>query len=298
MILVASVIVIFLIIFYFTPPNKDREDAYLTITLGLGLITIGIAFGIYNAKKPIILEKEALIIFGIVSVFFLLAIKRVSIVNKKIMASQIKFWNIHPKEMLDNNKHNFVWKAPYVRKISEMNYVEEKDFLGRPRWKFKRSERIIKVGARKESKDLPEPYLYEMDGNEKVLGKIIYNDIRRFNRYTVIGSLKYFESDKCTRIHGLILSKLIELNVLNERYYDFDKILAENRNILEFFFLDLWERLATDDIIGVASLYSIASEKREFDLLGAMDGIINSNIPRDGIELLAHYYNFKGRILK
>lgn len=307
MVVSTCLISILFLFFFFTPPNKDRTEAYMMICLLFGSFIVGASFYIHTQKPPIHLLNQNILFLTIFSIGLIFANRKLMIRKKNILASQARFWNIHPKEMLDNNKRFFKWKPPFVKKIQESNYEEVTHPITRKTsWKFVKSEKVIKVPARKEAIDLPEPYLFEMDqfGQEKILGKLIYSDIARFNRFTILGSLQYFESDICTRLHRLIYNKLIELSVLNEKHIDFEKALEKNKFILQFFILDLWEQLAKDDIIGVSSLYAIINiypeteiEKKELDLVGAMDSLINTNIVPYGIDLLSHYYNFKGMLL-
>ena len=65
---------------------------------------------------------------------------------------------------------------------------------------------------------------------------------------------------------------------------------------MEFFFIDLWERIAKEVNISSTTLSPLAEDERDMELIGALDSAKNINVQKDGIVLFSHYLNFKGRI--
>jgi hypothetical protein len=294
---IAILITFAVALLYFSAPNKDREDPYLLICLSIGMLVIFIAFVIKTEDVQIHDKKTIFALLGLGIALFLLA-KYLSYKNMKIKARQAKFWDVSPEEILNTTSNLFVVKPKFTTKLKTKVYKEvTHPITQRKKHKFIMEEKIYTVPKRKEVKDLKEPYLYELDEDEKVLGKIIYSDIRRYNNFTVIPSLEYFESEQCSRIHALIFEKIFSFNILSEKNLDFEKALKNNKNILEFFILDMWEKIATKEIIGTSTLYAIAQSDKEIELIGAMDTAISSIIVPEGVALWAHYCNFKDRIL-
>lgn len=298
------------------------------ILFAIGLSLLLSLLAIRNNKYPIILENYAVAIIVFISIGLYVLNKILAKRSLKILAKQSMFWDIPASIMLEYNKDNIVKKPKIVKtfetmeldptkKVKQTKKVKAKsseleDYrLNSTRFAFKKVQKTVKIPARNEVREMPIPYLYEeveTDDNliEKELGKLIYSDIRKYNYFTVISELDYFtgktykteQGEKsCSFVFQLIYYKMYELNYMLEKNLDFEKLLKENNYIAQFFLMDLWERIAKDDIIGVSSLYAIAKDKKDLDLVGACDSLINSNIVRDGIELLAHYYNFKGKVL-
>jgi fumarate reductase subunit D len=261
MIIAVLISLAILFIAYFSRPNKDRKKIYDSIVVMMGFLLV---FGgvLAGSVKTLILSK--VVVIGIVVFVFYMFYRLNKKLNRKkidILATQQSFWGVDAD-------------------LTESLY----------------KDRIVKKKGRNEIDVIEDEYFFEKDNmGVKHLRPIIYADIKNYNKFTVIKSLAYFNDKDCPKIYKVIYEKLHYFNEESEKDLDFKPILEENNHILEFFILDLWETLATQEIIGVATLSTYATNDRELDLVGAMDIAINSNAVRKGFELYVHYMNFKGK---
>lgn len=252
-------ITIFFLIAYIFKPNKDRINTYVMIIASIMIATITLAI-IINSLPVFFVPKWSIIILLAAASTLFYKIQHLKDKVGKIEAEQMTFWGVNSKEILEKNKDFFVQKD-----------------------------------GRIEIKEQQDEYLYEIKDGEKKLLPLIFSDIRAFRNFTIVNDLKYFDKD-ASKLYKTVYKKLQEINKRIEKNIDFNEKLKENHNIAEFFLLDLWEELATIEIIGTGTLNALAETENDYKLIGAMDSAINMNVRADGIDLFAHYLNSKGRL--
>jgi len=241
-------------------PNKDRTRIYIVILLLLSVVAILVLGKVKNLETYLMNPIYLIPIIGIV-LYLSIAIDKMKHEKGKIFAKQESYWDVKPDDILKKYK-----------------------------------DRIVKKKGRNEIKDIPIEYFYRLDENgNKVLNNIKYVDIKKYGKFTLLKDLSYFESKGVSNLHSKIYKKLLDLKQEYELEIDLNDLLKENKNILEFFVLDLWERLAKNEALGVATLEVYSTKDKDYDLIGAMDSVINKNIQLIGLELFAHYEYFKGR---
>lgn len=263
-----GVVVGFLIFFfilcfivYFLRPNKDRESPYITLFIAIGTLMLFVASPV-SISKSVISNILFLVPFVAFSIYLKIKIEKMIANKNKIVAKQIQFWDIPVPHILNTYK-----------------------------------DRIVKLDGREEIKDIKVENFFKYNSKgDKLLNKEIYASIKRYRKFTKIKNTKYFEETD-SKVHKLLWEKIKALNKQNEANIDFERVLKDNHFTLQFFILDLWEKLTKSEAIGVANLKSVAKTEKERHLVGALYSI--EYIPqREGLELLAHYMNFKDRINK
>jgi hypothetical protein len=160
------------------------------------------------------------------------------------------------------------------------------------------AHRIVKKVGRNEIKDPRDKKVHFFKKTllgDKELYPFIWEYVKDYRYFNKIESLKYFDS-KASRLEKKIYKKMQKVNKKNELGLEFNRILAENGFIVEFFLMDIWERIVSRDILGVATLNVIAKSKRELCLIDALDALVSENLQKDAVGLLAHYFNYKNRI--
>ncbi|MBX7491250.1 hypothetical protein [Helicobacter turcicus] len=99
-----------------------------------------------------------------------------------------------------------------------------------------------------------------------------------------------------SKIFSVIFKKIQGFIKDLEARVDYEKVLKENGNYAEFFLMDLWERYTYKFNISLANLEVLATNKKEIELLGALD-LLNLNcVKRKGAVLYYKYIEFKDRI--
>lgn len=246
---------------YFLRPNKDRESLYITVFLLYSTLFLFV-FSVIFVTKGIISNGLWLLPFICGTIFFKYKIDKEIDNKNKVVAKQLQFWDIPVSHILNTYKN-----------------------------------RIVKLEGREEIKEVDNKNYFIMNKlGEKMLLPEIYSSIKRYKKFTKIKDSSYFEKTD-SKVHKLLYNKIKSLNKQNEANLDFEKILKDNHFVLQFFILDLWERLTKVEAIGVANLKSIAENEKERHLIGAIYGL--EYIPqREGLELLAHYLHFKNRLKK
>jgi len=182
-----------------------------------------------------------------------------------LSARQVSYWGISPQKILNKNKHKIIEKKgrnEFVEEVDEYFYEE-----------------VIVEGKR-----------------IRKLQPLILSDIKAYKGFTIISSLKYFKQKKNSELYIKIYNKLNSINEEIEAELDFEKILIDNKYCIEFFLIDLWEVLCSKEIIGVGTLNTIARNKKELELIGALDASVSTNVQREGILLYSHYLRFKGAL--
>ena len=249
------------LIVYSTKPNKDRTRIYIVIFVLLGVVAM-LVTGKVKSLDIFIINPFYLIPIIVFVVYLIVSVDKMKLEKGKIFAQQESYWGVTPEEILE-----------------------------------KYSDRIVKKKGRNEIKDIPIEYFFRInEKGEKVLNTIKYADIKRYGKFTLLKDLTYFTSKDVSKLHSIIYNAILELKEEYELDIDLNKLLKENKNILEFFILDIWEKLAKDEPIGIATLEIYTTKDRDYDLIGAMDSVIGKNAQLYGLELLAHYEYFKGRI--
>lgn len=261
--MIGFIILYFLLCFvvYFLRPNKDRDSSYITIFISIGCLLLFVASPV-SVSKSIISNILFLIPFVVISIYLKFKIEKMIDNKNRIVAKQMQFWDIPSSYVVDTYK-----------------------------------DRIIKLDGREEIKDIKVDKYFKYNAKgDKLLNPEIYSSIKRYRKFTKIKDIKYFDKTD-SRVHQLVWGKIVALNKKNETNIDFDNVLKDNHYVLQFFLLELWERLTRSEAIGVANLKSVAKTEKERHLVGAIYSL--EYIPqREGIELLAHYLNFKDKIKK
>ncbi len=248
-----------LFLLYSLMPNKDRKEPYLLLFIAYGLISM-ITIVMTTSMKFFLINPIFLIAMIVLSLYLINKMNKYNEKTLNIVAKQVSFWDISVDRVIEKYK-----------------------------------DRIVNVNDRKEIKKIEEQFFFKTNKKgDKELEVLKYLDIKEFNRFTVIKSTKFFNSDKCPVIYKVIWKKFLLLDKEFEKFLDFEEILKENGFILQFFFIDLWGRLAKNEVLGIATLEVEAKNQRELELLGAMDSEKNSNVQLLGFELYCHYLNFKG----
>lgn len=245
---------------YTNKSNKDRSLVY-----GVYLILVSSIFGMsifFTMANGSSLNAIAAILIFIAVIFLMKKSKGMNRDKMKIEAVQISFWGV------------------------EVNKIKEK---------FK--HRIVKKIGRKEVEIQDDEYFIKRDKNgNAVLQNLKFIDVKKYDKFIKIQDTSFFKSPECSELYLKIYDKIVEINAENEAGLNFDEILKSNNYVLEFFLLDLWERLITHEPLGVATLNAIAVDDRELDLIGALDSSKNSMVGLLGFELFMHYENFKNRL--
>lgn len=110
---------------------------------------------------------------------------------------------------------------------------------------------------------------------------------------TKIENIKQIEENKLYRtIFTKVKSFIDELEV----EVDYEKLLKQNDNCLEFFLIELWENYTAKFNIGVAHLDIFAKNEKEMDLIGALDIIHLKSVKRKGAVTFYKYMKFKDRL--
>jgi len=245
---------------YVNRQNKDRELIYgIYLTIITAILGMSLFFTMANSSTMSI-YTAAIILIAVI--FIMKKAKAMNRDKMKIDARQISFWGV------------------------DVNRIKEK---------FK--HRIVKKVGRKEVEIPDGEYFTKKDKNgNTVLQNLKYIDVKKYDKFIKIQDVGYFQSENCTELYKKIYDRMQEINAENEAGLNFNEILKSNNYVLEFFIIDIWERLATHEPLGVATLNAIAVNDREMDLLGALDSAKNSNVGSLGFELFMHYENFKNRL--
>lgn len=127
--------------------------------------------------------------------------------------------------------------------------------------------------------------------------KEILDRVKNYNDFTKVDSLDYFESENCTENIKVIYNELVKASSRLDELY-IDEVFQKNNKIVEFFLLDLWERVREGYFIRIEGLYSKTNSltQKEQDIFGAMESLMSHAIREDGIEIYCHYMNFKKRL--
>jgi len=266
-------ILIFLIIFnaiiYITIKNsedieKDKKYAFRNYFFISTMMYIFVIFYL-KAHSPFTMNK--FIIFGaltlIILTYFRYIAKNTKEKNSKsIKAKKMSYWGIDIDDILDKYSYRVVKKKG-------RNEVEVED-----------EEYFIKLN--------------KADGS-KELQPLILSDISSTPDLKLIRDVDWIRNSTKELYHKL-LEKLDEIKEEAELDIDYNEKLKENKHILEFFFIDLWETIANDANISSTTLSPLAEDNNDIELIGALDSAKNINVQKDGIVLFSHYLNFKGRI--
>lgn len=248
-------------IVFFVRPNKDRESPYIFIFIAYGTLMMLVASPV-SISKTIIDNVLYLIPFVALSFYMKYKIEKEISSRNKIVAKQVQFWDIPPEHVLSAYK-----------------------------------DRIIKLDGRDEIKEVKVENFFKISKNgDKYLNPEIYPLIKKYRKFTKIRDTKYFDTTP-SRVYKLVWEKIKALNKQNETNIDFEEVLKQNHYVLQFFLLELWERLTKSEAIGVANLKSVAMTEKDKHLVGALYSI-EYMVGREGLELLAHYFFFKDRMKK
>lgn len=213
---------------------------------------------IYTPQILSVWTAYMMFIIAIGSVGYLYYFSRYT--KPEIKAEQVSFWNVPPQGLIENNKH-----------------------------------RIEKKKGRNEYVAPPkETFVEETTTRFKKLSPYIFTEIKLYDGFTIVQSLIFFNSDECPLLYKTVFNRLKDISESVEQYIDYEQTLIDNKYCVEFFLIDIWERLCTSEIIGAGTLEYYATNTTEFELVGALDASINSNITKRGICLYAHYLNHKG----
>jgi hypothetical protein len=106
---------------------------------------------------------------------------------------------------------------------------------------------------------------------------------------TKISNLNEINSE----LYNTIFQKIKSSTIKQEEDVNFDEILKENENYLEYFLIDCWDRYTKRINVGIAPLNVIAKTFTEQELLGALDNVCLSSVKRNGAALYFKYMQFK-----
>jgi hypothetical protein len=247
---------------WLSKPNKDRKEIYFyTIITFVSIWYVAYQF-VYMNPKIDFTEIYWLFIPLIGSLIVRVIFNRKLNDKSKILAPRVSFWGVPEHRIYEAFEH-----------------------------------RVVKKKGRNEIKDPKIVNFYEksFDG-DKTLYPFMWNDIKNYKEFTKIESLDYFKKD-ASELTKTIYDKMVEINERNEKDLNFNRILSENDYFLEFFLLDLWERIVDTEIRGVATLNVYAKDEHELDLIDALDSSISANVRKGGMALYSHYVNFKNRLV-
>lgn len=99
-----------------------------------------------------------------------------------------------------------------------------------------------------------------------------------------------------SRLYKAIFDKVKDFIKEQDIDVDFVEILAENKNCVEFFLLDIWERYTKRVNIGTANLVLLADKEIEEEFIGALDNIDLYSVKAKGAALYYRYMLFKDRV--
>ena len=97
-------------------------------------------------------------------------------------------------------------------------------------------------------------------------------------------------------VYSAVLKKIKGFADDREISFDYEQELKNNDNCVEFFLMDLYERLTSPFNISVANLDILAKNDQEIELLGALDLINLNSVKRKGAVLYYKFIEFKSRI--
>ncbi|BDB65749.1 hypothetical protein T36_2228 (plasmid) [Helicobacter cinaedi] len=108
--------------------------------------------------------------------------------------------------------------------------------------------------------------------------------------------IKTIDELEKSNLHKAVFGKIQECIKAMELKINFQEELEANNYCVEFFLMDLYERVTPSFNIGVANLEVLAKSSIEIELIGALD-ILNLNcVKRKGSALFYRYIEFKDRI--
>ncbi len=127
--------------------------------------------------------------------------------------------------------------------------------------------------------------------------KEILDRVKNYNNFTKVDSLDYFESEKCSENIKVIYNELVKASSTLDKLV-IDEVFQNNNKIVEFFILDLWERIRTGYFIRIEGLYEKTNNltQKEKEIFGSIESLISDVIRENGIEIYCHYMNFKKRL--
>ncbi len=264
-----SIIIFLSFVFLYVLQKRYYYEVYKEILLYISVALVMVNF-LSRRETSLSFEPfEALIaitfLFFLSYLFYILSKSMNSLEEGGVSATQVSYWGISPQKILNKNKHKIIMKK------GRNEFVEEID-----------------------------DYFYEeviRDGRKiQKLQPLILSDIKAYKGFTIISSLKYFKQKKNSELYIKIYKKLYSINEEIEAELDFKEILIDNKYCIEFFLIDLWEVLCSKEIIGIGTLNTIAKNKKELELIGALDASVSTNVRKEGILLYSHYLRFKGTL--
>ena len=239
--------------------KRVYQEILLYVAIALLMVNFLSRKDISEPFSPI----EALIAISIVLtlsfLFYIFSRKKVN----KVIAKQVSYWDVPFELILSKNKHNITSKK-------DRNELTE------------------------QSKEYFYEEIFEEDKKIRKIQPLILSDIKKYRGFTLVKSLNYFKRSTSSVLHTTIYKKLESINDKIEADLDFEELLEENQYCVEFFLINIWEVISSKEIIGIGTLKAYANNKKELELIGALDAAMSSNVRKQGILLYSHYLNFKG----
>lgn len=106
---------------------------------------------------------------------------------------------------------------------------------------------------------------------------------------TKVSNLNEIKSE----LYNNIFQKIKLSTIKQEEDINFDEVLKENDNYIEYFLIDCWNRYTKRINLGIATLNVIAKTFTEQELLGALDNVSLSSVKRNGAALYFKYMQYK-----
>lgn len=153
----------------------------------------------------------------------------------------------------------------------------------------------VEVLVNEEKKKIYRTYRKENDKKQhKYLSGNIFLEIRNL-KLTKVNDVKEIKQNIYQKIFNKIKNENEEAELEDINYND---ILEENFNIVEYFLMDVWNRYTTKINIGTATLNIKAENETERQLIGALDNITMQSVKRTGAGLYYLYMRDKNLLPK
>jgi len=263
-ILILLVIANSLIYFYVRSSEdetKDKKYAFRNYFFLSTMLYLFIMFFL-KVKPPFLMNSYVALAIAFIIVFlFIRYLGTKKQVDTKIKAQRMSYWGIDFEKILEKYKN-----------------------------------RTVKKKGRNEI-EVEEDYFVTIDKKDgsKALQPIILSDIATPPDLKLVHTVQAIR-DTGKELYVKLLDKLEEFKEEAELEIDFEAVLKENKYILEFFFIDLWERVAMEENINSTTLSPIVEDENDIQLISALDSAKSMNVQKEGTVLFAHYLNFKGRV--
>lgn len=250
-------------------PNNKKDEK--NIYLYFGIICIVCVWSVYTLGYIGVEKKEHktlnfyVYIGIIITIVFLIRFARgyIKKPSLKIVAPQVNYWGISPQDI--ENYYD------YRREIKGFG-----------------SDKRVETKVNKLSKKFYRSY----SNKDKFLTGNIFLEMTNLKLLKV----KNLDEINNVLLYRRIFNKIKDICKEAEINVNYDEILRENKNIVEYFLIDCWCRFTKPFNIGLANLEVLATNFTQKELVGAIDNADLNSVKRAGASLFFKYALFKGLI--